>query len=145
MTSQPHLRFAVLITAVLLITGIVCYAAFSPPSPAEPVRLMFQNDAGKVLFTHQTHTERIPWIVWTAITTLMMTRPTIAATAMKKPGTTICRQEQIPFTRHASDVMRITVQDPLIAVHVMYSKSGLLPPLTCISHDNRFLKQGRNS
>ncbi len=57
MTSQPHLKFAVLIMAVLLITGIVCYAAFSPPEPADPVRIMFQNDAGKVLFTHQTHTE----------------------------------------------------------------------------------------
>ncbi|HKK00501.1 MAG TPA: cytochrome c3 family protein [Desulfotignum sp.] len=57
MTSQPHLKAAVLIMTVFLITGIVCYASFSPPSPAEPVRLMFQNDAGKVLFTHQTHTE----------------------------------------------------------------------------------------
>jgi hypothetical protein len=57
MTSQPHLKLAVLIMAGLLITGIVCYAAFSPPAPADPVRLMFQNKAGKVLFTHQIHTD----------------------------------------------------------------------------------------
>ncbi len=57
MTSQPHLKAAVLIMAVFLITGIVCYASFSPTPPAEPVRQVFQNDAGKVLFTHQTHTE----------------------------------------------------------------------------------------
>ncbi len=39
-----------------LVTGIICYASFIPPSPDEPVRMMFQNKAGKVLFTHSVHT-----------------------------------------------------------------------------------------
>jgi len=42
---------------VLLITGIVCYASFTSPVPDNPVRLMFQNKAGKVLFTHLSHTD----------------------------------------------------------------------------------------
>ena len=57
MTSQRDLKAAVLIMFVLLITGIVCYASFSSPTPENPVRLMFQNKAGKVLFTHLTHTD----------------------------------------------------------------------------------------
>ena len=43
-----------------LITGIVCYASFTPPVPDPdngPVRMMFQNKAGKVLFTHSVHTD----------------------------------------------------------------------------------------
>ena len=55
MTSKKDLKIALLLAGILLITGIICYAAFPPPSPEEPVRLMFQNAAGKVLFTHGAH------------------------------------------------------------------------------------------
>ncbi len=55
MTSQRDLKAALLLMIIMLITGIVCYASFSPPSPDEPVRLMFQNKGGKVLFTHEGH------------------------------------------------------------------------------------------
>lgn len=55
MTSQRDLKVAIFIMIVTLITGIVCYASFNPPAPDEPVRLMFQNKAGKVLFTHSGH------------------------------------------------------------------------------------------
>ncbi|MDY0221190.1 MAG: cytochrome c3 family protein [Desulfobacterium sp.] len=55
MTSKRNLKIALLLAGILLITGIICYAAFPPPSPEEPVRLMFQNAAGKVLFTHEAH------------------------------------------------------------------------------------------
>jgi hypothetical protein len=55
MASQRDLKVAVLIMIVLMITGIVCYASFTSPAPENPVRLMFQNKAGKVLFTHLSH------------------------------------------------------------------------------------------
>jgi len=57
MASQRDLKVALLIMIVLLITGIVCYASFTSPVPDNPVRLMFQNKAGKVLFTHLSHTD----------------------------------------------------------------------------------------
>ncbi|MBU8850290.1 MAG: cytochrome c family protein [Desulfobacterales bacterium] len=56
MTSQRDLKVAILIMIIFFITGIICYASFTPPAPEEPVRLMFQNKAGKVLFTHSVHT-----------------------------------------------------------------------------------------
>ncbi len=55
MTSKKDLKISFILTIVLLITGIVCYASFPPPASDEPVRLMFQNAAGKVLFTHSVH------------------------------------------------------------------------------------------
>ena len=57
MTSQRDLKVAVLMMIILLITGVICYASFSSPAPENPVRLMFQNKAGKVLFTHAVHTD----------------------------------------------------------------------------------------
>lgn len=57
MTSKKDLQIASLLAVVLFITGITCYAAFPPPSPEEPVRLMFQNVTGKVLFTHGVHSQ----------------------------------------------------------------------------------------
>ncbi|SLM27526.1 Cytochrome c, class III family protein [Desulfamplus magnetovallimortis] len=55
MTSKKDLQIASLLAVVLFITGLTCYAAFPPPAPNEPVRLMFHNAAGKVLFTHGVH------------------------------------------------------------------------------------------
>lgn len=55
MTSKKNLQTALILSIVLLVTGIACYAAFPPPAPGEPVRLMFHNAAGKVLFGHSTH------------------------------------------------------------------------------------------
>lgn len=57
MTSQRDLKIAIIIMVITLITGIVCYAAFTPPAHDEPLRIMFQNKGGKVLFTHSVHTE----------------------------------------------------------------------------------------
>jgi len=56
MTSQRDLKIAILIMIFFLITGIICYASFTPPVPENPIRMMFQNKAGKVLFTHSVHT-----------------------------------------------------------------------------------------
>ncbi|PIE66614.1 MAG: cytochrome C [Desulfobacterales bacterium] len=57
MTSRQDLKVVFCIMLLFLIMGIASYASFSPPAPEEPVRLMFQNAGGKVLFTHQIHTE----------------------------------------------------------------------------------------
>lgn len=40
---------------VLLIVGVVCYAAFPQRSPDLPVRIMFKSLAGNVLFSHTEH------------------------------------------------------------------------------------------
>jgi hypothetical protein len=55
MTSQRDLKVALCIMIVFMISGIICYASFIPPAPENPVRIMFQNKAGKVLFTHSVH------------------------------------------------------------------------------------------
>ena len=40
----------------LLVTGVVSYAAFPLKAPEEPLRIMFNVEAGKVLFDHKIHT-----------------------------------------------------------------------------------------
>ena len=40
---------------ILLIVGVVCYAAFPEGQPEEPVRIMFKSTGGKVLFSHKVH------------------------------------------------------------------------------------------
>jgi hypothetical protein len=42
-------------TIVLLIVGVLCYAAFPQKVPDEPVRIVMNNLGGKVLFDHKTH------------------------------------------------------------------------------------------
>jgi len=43
------------LAGILFVMGIVCYAAFPPKTPDEPVRIMLQNTAGNVLFDHKVH------------------------------------------------------------------------------------------
>jgi len=57
MSSNKGLGRAYLITIVLLAVGVVCYAAFPVDTPENPVRMMFKNTAGKVLFTHKLHAD----------------------------------------------------------------------------------------
>ena len=57
MTSKGEQAFAFALAAILLVVGVVCYAGFSQKSPAEPVRLMFKTNAGKILFDHKTHSD----------------------------------------------------------------------------------------
>lgn len=56
MTSKNEQMLAFVLAAVLLIIGVVCYAAFPVKTPEEPVRLMFKSTAGSILFDHKTHT-----------------------------------------------------------------------------------------
>lgn len=57
MTSEQQLRLALRLAIVLFVVGVLSYAAFSSPAPHEPVRLMFQTSAGKVVFGHKTHSD----------------------------------------------------------------------------------------
>jgi hypothetical protein len=56
MTSKKHRIIVFGVAAHLLFIAIVCYAAFPVEKPETPIRLMYQTNAGKVLFDHQTHT-----------------------------------------------------------------------------------------
>jgi len=40
---------------ILLVVGIVCYAAFPNRPPENPIRIMFKGAAGEVLFDMQEH------------------------------------------------------------------------------------------
>lgn len=55
MFSKIELRLAYGVAIWLLFVGVVCYAAFPAKTPSEPVRMMFEVAAGKVLFDHKTH------------------------------------------------------------------------------------------
>jgi len=55
MTSKKHRMIVYGVAIQLLLIAIVCYAAFPIEKPPEPIRLMYQTNAGKVLFDHQTH------------------------------------------------------------------------------------------
>ncbi len=56
MFSKIELKLAYGLAICLLLVAALCYAAFPAKTPDEPVRLMFEVTAGKVLFDHQTHT-----------------------------------------------------------------------------------------
>ena len=55
MTSKKHRLIMYGVAVQLILIAIVCYAAFPVEKPQEPIRLMYQTIAGKVLFDHQTH------------------------------------------------------------------------------------------
>ncbi|MBW2020403.1 MAG: cytochrome c3 family protein [Deltaproteobacteria bacterium] len=56
MTSKNEQALAFALAAILLVVGVVCYAAFPPKTPEEPVRVMFKSTAGSIFFDHKTHT-----------------------------------------------------------------------------------------
>jgi len=56
MTSKKHRLIVYGVAAQLLLIAIICYAAFPVKAPEQPIRLMYQTNAGKVLFDHKTHT-----------------------------------------------------------------------------------------
>jgi hypothetical protein len=55
MFSKLELKLAYGLAIWFLFVGVVSYAAFPEKTPDEPVRLMFDVTAGKVLFDHKTH------------------------------------------------------------------------------------------
>ncbi|MBU4345018.1 MAG: cytochrome c family protein [Desulfobacteraceae bacterium] len=56
MTPQKELQLAYGLAIILLVVGVLSYAAFPAKAPEQPVRLMFKCVAGKILFDHKTHT-----------------------------------------------------------------------------------------
>jgi hypothetical protein len=55
MFSKIELKLAYGLAICFMFVGVLAYAAFPVKTPEEPVRLMFDVVAGKVLFDHKTH------------------------------------------------------------------------------------------
>ena len=55
MLSNKHLQVAYRLAIVLLVIGLLSYAAFPAKPPENPVRIVYKTNAGKVLFDHKTH------------------------------------------------------------------------------------------
>ena len=43
------------LAGILLVVGVVCYAAFPQKRPEQPIRIMLENTAGNVLLDHKKH------------------------------------------------------------------------------------------
>jgi hypothetical protein len=56
MVSKKELQLAYRLAIVLLVVGVICYAAFPAKAPDPPARIMLDNMAGKILFDHKAHT-----------------------------------------------------------------------------------------
>jgi hypothetical protein len=59
MASKKQLQLAYGLAIILFVVGVLSYAytAFSAKPLDQPVRLMFDVVAGKVIFDHKTHTD----------------------------------------------------------------------------------------
>ena len=55
MTPKKELKVATWLAVILLVVGVIGYAAAPVKTPKEPVRIMFKVVAGNVLFDHKTH------------------------------------------------------------------------------------------
>ncbi|MBN2034741.1 MAG: cytochrome c3 family protein [Deltaproteobacteria bacterium] len=55
MKGKDELRLAYGLAFVLLLIGVLGYAALPPRVPDQPVRMVFKNKAGQVLFDHKEH------------------------------------------------------------------------------------------
>ncbi|MBL7178720.1 MAG: cytochrome c3 family protein [Desulfobacterales bacterium] len=55
MSPQKELKLAYGLAIVLLIVGVIGYAAAPAKTPDKPIRIMYKTVAGKVLFDHKTH------------------------------------------------------------------------------------------
>ncbi len=55
MFSKNELKLAYGLIIYFLFVGVLCYAAFPPRAPHEPIRLKFEVAAGNVIFEHKKH------------------------------------------------------------------------------------------
>jgi hypothetical protein len=55
MFSRKELNWVYAVTVILLVLAVGSYAAFPDRSPKQPLRIAFQNVAGKVVFDHARH------------------------------------------------------------------------------------------
>lgn len=56
MEAKREKNIAYLLTIILLVVGVVSYAAYPNRAPEQPVRIMFKNTAGNVLYDMKEHT-----------------------------------------------------------------------------------------
>ncbi len=59
MTLKKELKLAYCLAIILLVVGVISYAAFPAKAPEEPVRIMYKIVAGKVLFEHKIHASEL--------------------------------------------------------------------------------------
>lgn len=55
MKQKNELRLAYSLAVILLLIGVLAYAALPLTPPDDPVRIVFKNKAGKVVFDHKEH------------------------------------------------------------------------------------------
>jgi hypothetical protein len=57
MDNNQERQWVMRLAIILLVIGIASYvyAAWGPDEPEEPIRVMFKNIAGNVIFDHETH------------------------------------------------------------------------------------------
>ena len=55
MKAKTEQMIAYGLAAILLVVGVVCYTAFAKKAPDQPIRIMFKNTGGNVLFDHREH------------------------------------------------------------------------------------------
>jgi len=55
MDGKRETTIACALAAILLLAGVISYAAFPAKAPEEPIRIMFKNIAGNVLLDHKEH------------------------------------------------------------------------------------------
>lgn len=55
MKVQTEQIVAYALGIILLVVGIVCYAAFPVETPDQPIRIMFKSTTGNILFDHKVH------------------------------------------------------------------------------------------
>ncbi|HDZ90401.1 MAG: cytochrome c3 family protein [Deltaproteobacteria bacterium] len=55
MEVKTERTIAYCLAAVLLVVGVICYTALAKKAPEQPLRIMFKNTGGKVLFDHKEH------------------------------------------------------------------------------------------
>ena len=55
MDSKREKTVAYYVAVILLLVAVVSYAAYPVKAPEEPIRIMFKNIGGNVLFDHKEH------------------------------------------------------------------------------------------
>ena len=55
MDNKALRTIAYCLAAAFLLIGVVCYAALAKKAPENPIRIMFKNTGGNVLFDHKGH------------------------------------------------------------------------------------------
>ena len=55
MDIKNERMIAYCLAVILFVVGVICYTAFAKKAPEQPIRIMFKNTGGNVLFDHKIH------------------------------------------------------------------------------------------